>query len=443
MIGHAGGRGLLGLGLLAATALGALSLLARAGGEGREEKLREDRERVSASGFWIYDDLAKGLKEAKASGKPLVVALRCIPCEECVRLDEDLVDTSARLRPLLERFVRVRLIRTNGLDLHTFQFDTDQSFAVFLLRADGTIYGRYGTRSDARDWADDVSIEGLAQALEGALDMHDAWPRDRGALADKRGPRPRVKTPEAYPTLREKYGPTLAKDGPVVPSCIHCHQIGDAERAEVLARGPLPDEDLFPHPHPKALGLVLDPRARATVKEVTPGSSAEAAGFLPGDAIERLGGQPLLSIADVQWVLHRVGARGASLPAVVRRGEATVELGWTLGPGWRGADDIAWRVSTWPLRQRALGGMRLQPAAGGAASGLRIAHVGAYPPHHRAKQVGLRRGDLLVSFDGRSDFERETDLLAFALQRAQRPRTVPVVVRRGDEVLTVQLPIGP
>ena len=65
--------------------------------------------------------------------------------------------------------LRVRLISANGLDLSLFQFDTDQSFAVFLLNADGTIYGRFGTRSDQTLWTDDVSIEGLGKALEGAL----------------------------------------------------------------------------------------------------------------------------------------------------------------------------------------------------------------------------------------------------------------------------------
>ena len=62
-------------------------------------------------------------------------------------LDDELVDTDPAIRPLLEKFVCVRQVATNGLDLRLFQFDTDQSFAVFMLNADGTIYGRFGTRS--------------------------------------------------------------------------------------------------------------------------------------------------------------------------------------------------------------------------------------------------------------------------------------------------------
>ena len=114
----------------AAWAVGVVSVslasLALAGGESREDKVRKDKARVEAAGWWIYHDLPRAFAEAKATGKPLAVALRCIPCEDCVKLDDDLVDQDPRLKPLLQQFVRVRVVGTNGLDLATFQFDTDQ-----------------------------------------------------------------------------------------------------------------------------------------------------------------------------------------------------------------------------------------------------------------------------------------------------------------------------
>jgi hypothetical protein len=423
-----------------------------AGGGDREEKVRKDRERVEAQGFWIYDDLARGLAAARDSGKPLVVALRCIPCENCVKLDDDLVDTDPRLRPLLEQFVRVRLVGTNGLDLATFQFDTDQSFAVFLLRADGTIYGRYGTRSHHTAWADDVSIEGLAAALEGALALHAAWPRDQAALAAKRGPPPRYASPEKYPTLAGRYKSTLPTEGEIVPSCIHCHQIGEAEHAERLAKGAIPDEALFPFPHPKAVGLVLDPRRRAVVKRVEAGSAAAAAGFLPGDEVLTMAGQPLLSIADVQWVLDRVPAGGGTVEARLSRSGRPTTVTLALPEGWRRADDVAWRASTWQLRRVALGGLLLEavpeddpalkdvPADRRGGVRLRVGHVGQYAPHDRAKRAGFRKGDLLLAFDGRTDLARDTDVLRYALDPARRARTLDVDVQRGAQTLTLHLP---
>ena len=249
----------------------------------REQKVRGDKAKVEAAGFWIYNDLAQGFAEAKKSGKPLLVVMRCIPCEHCVKLDDDLVEQDQRLRPLLEKFVRVRVVSANGLDLSLFQFDTDQSFAVFMFNADGTIYGRFGTRSDQTHWSDDVSIEGLAKALEGALVLHADFPKNKATLAAKKGAPPEFAVPESFPTLKGKYGAQLNYEGNVVQSCIHCHQIGDAQRQHHRNQtGKIPDEVLFPYPHPKAIGLILDPQQRATVLRVEPGSLAAQAGLRGG-----------------------------------------------------------------------------------------------------------------------------------------------------------------
>ena len=103
---------------------------------------------------------------------------------------------------------------------------------------------------------------------------------------------------------------------------------------------------LFPYPHPKSLGLILDPQ-RATVLRVEKDSPAARAGFQPGDQILKLQGQPLLSIADVQWVLHQTAPEAVSLVADVTRGDRTVELTLTLPAGWRQRNDISWRASTY------------------------------------------------------------------------------------------------
>jgi len=418
----------------------------------REQKVQDDRKKVEAASIWLYNDLARGFAQAKASGKPLLVIFRCIPCAECVKLDDDLVNQDPRVRPLLDKFVCVRVVSTNGLDLALFQYDYDQSFAAFLLHADGTIYGRYGTRSHRTSWADDVSIEGLARALEGALDLHRAYPRNRAELAGKRGPKPTIAAPEQFPALRGKYGPTVNFEGKaVLQTCIHCHQIGDAQRQ--LHRGnkePIPEQLLFSYPHPKALGFVLDPKERATVLRVAADSPAAQAGFRAGDVIVRLHGQPLLSLADIQWVLHQTPAAGATLLAQVRRGGETLEVMLKLAPGWRQADDISWRATTWGLRRMATGGMVLEsvsaderqeaklPAAGMA---LRVKHVGQYGAHAAAKNAGIRPGDIVIGYDGRTDLPRETDVLAHSLSRRKPGDRVVVNLLRAGQKLDVTLPM--
>ncbi|QDU18399.1 Trx7/PDZ domain-containing (seleno)protein [Urbifossiella limnaea] len=421
----------------------------------REKKVRDDKAKVEAAGYWIYNDLPKARAEAKAAGKPIVAVFRCIPCEECVKLDDELVDTDEALKPLLAQYVRVRIVSANGLDLSLFQYDTDQSFAVFMLNADGTIYGRFGTRSDRTNWIGDVSLLGLAKALAGGLELHREYAaRPAGApvppgLAAKRGPAPLFPVPERFPALT-KYGAGLDYQGKVVQSCIHCHQVGDAQREHLWKAGPLPEDVLFPYPHPKALGLILDPRETATVKDVVPGSPAEAAGFKAGDSIRAMNGQRLLSIADVQWVLQRTPPAGGTIAAEVRRGGATTNLTWKLPASWRRADDLSWRASSWGLRRMATGGIKLEPLPGGRPAGvpatgmaLLAKHVGEYGPHAAAKNAGFRKDDVIVSFDGRTDLTRESDVFAHVLLGKRPGDAVAVRVVRAGRPLDLKLPVQP
>ncbi len=230
--------------------------------------------------------LTKAFEQARETGKPILVVLRCIPCHECVKLDDELVDKDPVIRPLLEQFVCVRQVSTNGLDLSQFQYDTDQSFAVFMLNADGTVYGRFGTRSHRTEWYGDVSLPGLAKALQGALDLHADYPNNRSLVEGKRGGKPEVASPEQYPSLKDKFTDALNYEGDVAKSCIHCHQIGDAQRQYYWSQKlPIPQKVLFPYPHPKSIGLILDPKERATVTSVTAGSPAESSGLREGDKI--------------------------------------------------------------------------------------------------------------------------------------------------------------
>lgn len=47
--------------------------------ETRDDKVRKDLAEHGESGLWIYNDLSKGLEQARQSGRPLLVVLRCVP----------------------------------------------------------------------------------------------------------------------------------------------------------------------------------------------------------------------------------------------------------------------------------------------------------------------------------------------------------------------------
>lgn len=417
----------------------------------RDQKVREDQEKVTSEGFWIYNDLPTAFERARSTGKPILVVLRCIPCEECVKLDDDLVDADPVLRPLLEKFVCVRVVSTNGLDLSLFQFDTDQSFAIFMLNADRTIYGRFGTRSHRTEWIGDVSLSGLADALRGALELHTVYPENKSSLAAKTGPTPLFASPELFPSLKDKFTSSLNYSGEVSKSCIHCHQIGDAVRDYYRNQStPIPEEILSPYPHPRSLGMILDPQFRASVKEVTEGSIAAAAGFKAGDQIQTLNGQPILSTADVQWVLQGISASGGQVKVALKRGDKNIALTVRLPDGWRRMDDISWRVSSWGLRRMATGGLLLEPLPEedrrnqGLSEGkmaLRVKHVGQYGAHAAAKNAGFQKDDILVSFDGRTDLLTDSDVLRYGATSRKPGEVVSVEVLRQGGRKSLKLPM--
>ena len=410
----------------------------------RELKVRGDKKRVEGDGYWIYNDLPRGIEQAKETKKPLLVVFRCVPCEACAQLDEDVVQRDPRVRELLDKFVCVRIVHANGMDLSQFQFDYDQSWSAFFLNADMTIYGRYGTRSHETESKNDVSLEGFSKALAGALELHAQFPKHKAALLAKRGPDSDVKVPEQFPSFKGKYGAKLDYEGKVVQSCIHCHQVGEALR--LVARSgkqPIDDKVLFPYPNPKVVGLVLDPKEKATVRQVTAGSDAATGGFRVGDEITSLAGQPILSIADVQWVLHHAGD-AAKLSAEVSRDGKIQSLTLTLAKGWRQQDDISWRATSWDLRRMTLGGMRLEtlpddqrrerklPADGLA---LRAKWVGQYNEHAVAKRAGFLQDDIILEIDGSRSPATESDLIAKFLRSKRTGDKVTMSVLRGQQRL--------
>ena len=415
----------------------------------RETKVRNDRAKFETSAEWIYNDLPKGIATAKETGKPLLVVFRCIPCEACAQLDEQVVERDPGIRGLLDQFVCVRIVHANGMDLSLFQFDYDQSWAAFLMNADSTIYGRYGTRSHQTESDNDVSLEGFGKALSGALALHTRFTEIKDKLAAKRGPKSSVQAPEDFASLKGKYGSKLNYEGKVVQSCIHCHQVGEALRAVSRSQNqPIPEKVLYPYPNPKILGLILDPKAKAKVSQVVAGSSGAKDGFLAGDEIVELEGQPILSIADVQWVLHHTGPT-ARLKAKVTRAGKTIDVPVTLAEGWRQQDDISWRATSWALRRMALGGLRLESLPDEARSAakipkdqlaLRVQHVGQYNEHAAAKNAGFQKEDILVAVDNQTTPLTESALMAQLLQSHKSGERIPVTVLRGGKRIDLKLP---
>ena len=322
------------------------------------------------------------------------------------------------------------------MDLNLFQFDKELTWACFFMNADRTIYGRYGTRADHKDPARYVSLAGLKKALEGALELHAAYPANKASLAGKIGEKAPWPKPELIPDLQGK--PNVKPADGTRGGCVHCHQASDAEAWSLrAARRPVTDAMLWPFPLPSALGLDLDPAERALVADVVPGSPAEKGGFRKGDRVLSMEGQPLLSIADVQWDLHNA-KEPSTVKAEVERDGRKAAATLALAAGWRRKTEFSWRVIVWGMRHRLLG---LEPLER-TPEGLRVKKQ----PPDWVKQKNpdgakFKPGDVIADVDGLRDLAREDDVLAYLMKKAPGSTAEFTVLRGGKpEKVTIRIP---
>lgn len=414
----------------------------------REGAVRGDKAAMENDARWIYNDYERGFAEAKQSGKPLLVVLRCVPCLACMGIDASVLNEPA-LAPLLDQFVCVRLINANALDLTLFQFDYDLSFSTIIFNADRTVYGRYGSWTHQKN-AFDKTTDGFKRALEAALQLHRDYPANKQSLDGKQGNPTPYKNPLELPTIAGKYELDLNWEGKVVQSCVHCHQIGDAFRVSYREKKqPLPTNLIYPWPAPETIGFSLAPDHVARVASVTPNSPAAKAGLAPGDDLVALAGQPLISIADVSWALHHAPDAG-SIAASVKRNGAIKPVTIALPQDWRRKSDIARRVATWPMRAMAAGGMSLEDLSDAERERRGIAKnqmalfvkgLGQFGKHAAAKNAGFQKEDVIVRIAGFSQRLTEGELLGHLLQKHMVGEKIPVTVQRGSQRLTLSLPM--
>lgn len=399
--------------------------------DGDSSKLRRELDDLDVSANWIYDDLDYARQLARKNGKPLFVTFRCVPCDACKIFDARVRKNPKEIKDLLDQFVCVRLIQMKGVDLDIFQFDFDMSWSAFFMNADNTVYGRYGTRAPHDAMAYN-SMASLKRAMRGALKIHRRYPGNKRALHGKQAGPGRWRRPEDIPLLHDR------RNKPTTPeTCIHCHMVYDAMREAAYDEGSFDMESIWVYPLPDNVGMVMDVDAATRIEKVTPGSFADRAGLRSGDELISLDGQPLLSQADIQWVLHHAPTK-ANIPVVVERKGKTVKTRLSFKGAWKRAD-LSWRASLFSLRpkhgfwapelsQAEKRELELAPDA----LALRVKWI---PDWSTAHAAGLRNGDVIIGVDGRSERMTPPQLAVYVRLEHQVGDQLKLTVLRGDRSL--------
>jgi serine protease Do len=291
-------------------------------------------------------------------------------------------------------------------------------------------------------------MEGFNKALKAALDLHAEYPKNKAALAGKTGKPALWPVPEAIPALKDKYKPNdISRMG-----CVHCHNIQEGSIKSLWRSGAkVPDNMLWNYAPSTSLGLKLDPKEKAKVASVTDKSAAQAAGFKPGDSIVSLDGQPIISIADVQFVLQNAPEPGNVKTQIERDGK-TMELSLPLAKGWRRVGDISYRTTTWMI-SNTIAGMRIKALSPDQRKTLNITDgklafevAGVTPDWSKdgngaARKAGIKKGEAIVAIDGKDDDMTESQYYAYLLQNKKPGEKLVFTFLRAGKKVDVEIPI--
>lgn len=395
---------------------------------------------IEVAEHWIYDDWPKAVAEAKSSGKPILVVVRCVPCPPGKTLDLAVMQPTPSLAELEKKFVCVRIIQTNRLDLDLFQYDFDMSWSALFLNADRTIYGRYGSRDASGPNSDGLlSVGAFQRAAERALALHANYPANKDQLAAKTGPKSPYRTPTEIPGLT-----TRPREATVKNECIHCHMVKEFSLRAKWEAGTLSTDDLYVFPQPSILGLNMDLDDGLLMKSVAAGSAAAVAGIAAGDELVTVSKQPLVSVADVQWAINAAPNEG-QLALTLRRDGKTLDKTISLAKGWK-KYDIGWRASSWyGLRQ----GLKTEPLSDAEKVSRNIA------PDRLALAVknlfgksatvlgpaGVKKEDVIIAVDGQTKALSESEFLVWLRLNHGPKDTVKFTILRGTEKQELTLPL--
>lgn len=323
----------------------------------------------------------------------------------------------------LRKYVCVRIIRMDNVDIALFDYDRNNTLYFFLMNADEQIYMRYGGR-DARSPDSYLNLDSLALAAEKGLELHQLY-KD-GKLP--KTVRPKPDSPRNYSMLVDR---TFKQN-----ACVECHLIGDFQNLHREKDGTLDKlVHLFRSPDIRTLGIELDVPKGLAVKETS--GAALAAGMKPGDRIARWEGDVVWTFGDLQYRYDKVPRTARSIQVTVDRGGQPVELSIALPVRWWWTDTRYRQSSVEPrsyfddrpltAEEKAKLGL---PAAGLASQ---VKYVSSMAQSVQAHD--LKVGDIITKVDGKdADPHADSASLYLILYKTPGDTATLEVLRDGQRI---------
>jgi len=399
-------------------------------------------------------DLDAAFAEARKTGRPIFVTMRCLPCKQCSAFDKEVLEGGQRLDPLLTQFVTVRLTNANLIDLRIFPIegyqDLDMSWWGWFLSPEGQVYGVFGGRDHVSD-ATRISEEALANTLKRILDFHydsrrKQWPLEL--------PMPRknvtARKPSELPGHDSfiKRQPGAAKH---FETCIHCHQVAEFLRLPAVEAGTFDKiRDTQVWPLPENVGLTVDRDHGLLVTSVESGSAADKAGLRKGDVLAAAEETPLFGQADFRGVLHRGPSGSGNMDVIWKRGGKLMEGTLEVEDGWR-VTNLDWRKTMsegvfgpapefFPLQTSDADRRKRGISEGSMAARV---FLGKRTEASAAWRAGIRHNDIVVSVNGENpDITGRPFLVWFRMNHAPGDTVRMEVVSPNGKRKTVSYQLG-
>ena len=326
------------------------------------------------------------------------------------------------------------------VDLAQFQFDYDLTWAAMFMNADGTVYGRFGTRSIEGAMAH-ISVDALKNAMSRALDLHAGYPANVALFADKRGPDPRWRRALDIPALKRRFG-ERSEEQTERKGCIHCHNVHDGWNETAQRAGTFDTDTMWKYPLPNNVGMAIDVDYGNIVEDVVEGSFAATAGIETGDVVMSMNGQPIISQADMQWVLHHTEPQ-SEVEVVVRRDGETTTKTLSVSGEWK-RSNVVWRASftsirphLWVRSPELSAEEKAELGLAEDALALKVSKIWA----NAARRAGLRVDDVIVDAGGHTASMGDGEFKIWLKLNYKDGDSLPTTVLRDGQRVSLVIPI--